>query len=185
MRKIPLLVVACALSLCVAAQTNDRAYNFPVRPGTPAWKTFTTHAQMLEATKLPPAVVSNLTTSALVETCFGYPLLSDMAAFNSLQQGLDAVASRFNGLQELLARRDAAAHLLRKYRQLISTDVNALPTLIKRGELSFHLAVVELLLSQRQVLANIDRRTALQLESVKQEARKFRAAHADVIGTWH
>lgn len=185
MRKIPSLVVALALCLCVAAQTNDRKYNFPIRPGSETWKKFTTHEQMLEATKIPPAVLSNLTTAALVETCFEYPLLSDMAAFNSLQQGLEAVASRFNGLQELLTRRDASAQLLRKYRQLISTDVNALPSLIKKGQLSFHLAVVELLLSQRQVLANLDRRTALQMESVKQDARKFRAAHADVIGTWH
>ena len=50
---------------------------------------------------------SKMTTEALVETVLNYPYLSDIYAFNTLQQGIASVSAGFPALPELLSRPDA------------------------------------------------------------------------------
>jgi len=94
---------------------ND-AYDFPVKPGTEEWKTFQTHNEMLKACQIPERILNNMSTAALVETVLNYPLLLDMMAYNNIQYGFDQVASRFNGLQELLNREDNGTEIKTRYR---------------------------------------------------------------------
>ncbi len=51
----------------------------------------------------------------MVSTVLDYPLLLDALAFNNVQEGFELVASRFNGLTELIRRPDAGAALLNRY----------------------------------------------------------------------
>ena len=45
-----------------------------------------------------------MTTEALVETVLNYPYLSDIYAFNTLQQGIASVSAGVPALPELLSR---------------------------------------------------------------------------------
>jgi len=101
-----------ALSFRTAAVNNysvDTPYTYPVVPGTDAWAALETRADMAEACMIPEELLSEMTTSALLETVLNYPLLADIMAFNSAEQGVERVASGFNGLQELLLRNDLQA----------------------------------------------------------------------------
>jgi len=95
--------------------SHSQAYNYPVLPGTEAWRKLKTHDEMVFVTSIPENTLSAIKTSDLVETCFSYPLLLDLLAFNSIKAGFESVLSKFNGFQELKKRNDAGINLLEAY----------------------------------------------------------------------
>ena len=86
-------------------------------------------AVKVEASQIPADILNILTTSALVETVLNFPLMVNMYAFNTRQQGYNAVYGAFNGLQEL-AKRDDAIFELEQYKTKLqlsdSTDSKAI-----------------------------------------------------------
>lgn len=131
-------------------------YDFPVRPGSEAWNAAKSHQEMVEITQIPGEVLGSMSTRDLVRTVLDYPLLAEILAFDSPQRGFDVVASRFNGLQELLSRPDVGTELLTQYR---SRDAAGIPTkwvLERQGRHSFEIFYLELLLAQEPVLERFD-----------------------------
>lgn len=63
--------------------------------------------------EIDPGIVKDMATMPLVETVLAYPFLSDMYAYSDpvggkgVLAGVEAVASRFGALDELLSRQDA------------------------------------------------------------------------------
>lgn len=92
------------------AQNKELPYEFPVKPGTPEWK-FSSPEIMYKTCEIPKDELSTIGTRALVITCINYPLFGLMNAFNSPQAGFEAVKQKFNGLNELLGRKDAGTAL--------------------------------------------------------------------------
>ncbi|MBO9561696.1 MAG: hypothetical protein J7621_02945 [Niastella sp.] len=181
-KKILILLIWQATALLATAQKiTDNKYVFPVKPGSAAWRAFTTHKQMEEATQLPQNVLTSLTTKALLETCLDYPLLIDMMAYNTPQKGLEAVARNFNGLQELIKRNDVATHLANVYQQLITTDINKLSALSDKGKLSFQLSFIEILFGQKPVLGKIDKGAISSLKTHITRALAYKTSHSDVF----
>jgi len=137
-----------------AASASD-AYDYPIKPGTDGWKAFTTHDEMLEACQIPEDILKNMSTKALVETVLEYPLYGDMRAYDSMQQGFEAVASQFNGLPELLNRKDAGTELLGIYSKMNPQDIEENWGDIQKGAYTFSIANVEILLAQNKILDNL------------------------------
>lgn len=181
-KKILILLVWQATALLATAQKlTDNKYVFPVTPGSAAWRAFTTHKQMEEATQIPQNKLTGLTTKALLETCLDYPLLIDMMAFNTPQKGVETVIHKFNGLQELIKRNDVATHLANVYQQLITTDINKLSTLSDKGKLSFQLSFIEILFGQKPVLGKVDKSTISNLKTHITRALAYKTSHSDVF----
>ncbi len=110
------LIFFSLLSLIVAFSgcyrlSADEPYNFPVKPGTPEWKTLGSHTAMTAVCQVPGARLHVMTTRALIITVLEYPLDGDILAYNFPQEGVDAIARDFNGLPELYTRKDAGAEL--------------------------------------------------------------------------
>jgi hypothetical protein len=116
-----------------SSNTSD-AYDFPIKPGTDAWRAFNSHQEMLNACQIPESILQNMSTSGLVETVMNYPLLSDMLAFDNIQEGFNSVASSFNGLSTLLQRNDAGTVLLTKYRVMDPAAIPGNWTDLQKGE---------------------------------------------------
>lgn len=158
----------------IPKNTND-AYDFPVKPGMEEWKAFTNPDEKVIACQIPESLLGKMSTAGLVETVINYPLYWDMLGSNSgLQQGFNAVAVRFNGLQELLKRKDAGAELLTRYSGMNpigfrdSTDEEI-------GEHLFQCYSVEILFAQAAIRANLTeaQRQMLQKELLaKYELKK-------------
>lgn len=148
-------------------------YEYPVKPGTPAWATLTSHDEMLEASQLPTEALQ-LGTDALVTTVLNYPLFSDYRAHDNLQQGFNRMAAAFNGLVELLARRDAGAKLLARYRAFDPLALDQSWSLEQKGAYVFAMGDMEFLLAQEPILATLsaDERTALLAESLDKASAK-------------
>jgi len=150
-----------------AASAND-AYDYPIKPGTEEWKAFETHDAMLKACQIPESTLKSMSTKGLVETVLEYPLFGDIMAYDSIQQGFEAVASRFNGLSELLNRKDAGTELLAIYSKMNPQDIEENWGDIQKGAYAVSIANVEILLAQNKILDNLNK---IQLENLIVEAR--------------
>jgi len=113
-----LLIIAIVIGVIPAtdaSQAITKPYDFPIRPGTDAWRAFTTHVEMVEACQIPEDVLVRMTTEALVKTVSTYPLAIDIMAFDTNDVGVRQVIENFNGLQELLVRADVGERILDHY----------------------------------------------------------------------
>lgn len=149
------------------------AYNYPIRPGTYAWRAFTDHQQMVDACQIPDSALMAMSTKGLVKSIIDYPLLGDMGAYDSMAQGLEAVTSHFNGLSELFQRSDAGTELLSVYQSLDLKKVdNKNWAGIQKGAYLVLISEVETMLAQEAVLNSLDD------EEVKSLATEASAKHA-------
>lgn len=148
------LILALTLFISIGlANANDNDpntsvagfYNFPVKSGTVEWKKFTTREEKIKATQIPDKTLKKLSTEALVETVLNYPLRADFLAFDTYEKGFNAVLSNFNGLAELVNRKDAGTMLLQKYKQL---NQNAA---VSSDDDTIKLMITEALLSQTEI----------------------------------
>jgi hypothetical protein len=91
-----------------------------------------------------------------------------MMAYNSIQQGFEVVAARFNGLSELFNRKDAGTELIAIYRTMNPQDIKENWGDIQKGAYAVIIANVEILLAQNKILDNL---TEIQLGDLLVEAR--------------
>lgn len=167
---VVLTVLAIALlrpGTGVAGQSPDTgptdAYDFPIKPGTPEWAALNSHEEMLRVCQVPESVLQDMSTEGLIETCLNYPLYGDMMCYNSFQQGFERVASRFNGLRELLKREDVGTKLLAKYRKMDPSAIEESWTLLQKGQYIAGFSYIELLLAQDAVLSSLTEAERLDL----------------------
>ena len=164
---------------------TDRAadeYDFPVKPGTAKWRKFKTHDQMLRATQIPQDVLTGMSTRGLVQTVLNYPLFGDFLAYNSLQDGFNNMAVSFNGLPELLSRRDAGMELLARYRAMNPAAIEDNWSLDRQGEYDLSFTYIETLLAQDSILASITDTERQNLLSVLVEKLGLKQEQGDVFG---
>jgi len=161
-----------------AASAGD-GYDYPIKAGTDAWRTFATHDAMLQACQIPEDILKSMSTKGLAETVLEYPLLGDMMAYNTIQQGFDAVASQFNGLPELLNRKDAGTELLAMYSRMDPQAIGENWGDVQKGAYGSSIANVEILLAQDQILDSL---SGIQLGNLIAEARsKYTAKQQSAI----
>ena len=92
-----------------------KSWDYPIKPGTEAWVQLKTHEAMVNACQIPDNILSSLSTKALTDICLQYPLLSNILAFNDLNDGINTLFDEFNGVRELFEREEASKELLDRY----------------------------------------------------------------------
>lgn len=125
---INIVFAALTTMFCLGSSSvSAQAWDYPVKPGQKEWEQFTTHSEMVQACQIPNDVLKLISTQDLLKLCLNYPLQFDFYAYNTVDEGLRAVLSQFNGLQELISRPNCFEVLVNNY----STELHALPL---RGE---------------------------------------------------
>ncbi|MCI3926841.1 hypothetical protein MO973_42390 [Paenibacillus sp. TRM 82003] len=113
-------VMVCALSVNafteagVAPAQDHAGHLYNVTTADKQWDDFASKSQMLEATRISDGVLKGLSTERLVEAVLSYPLLVNIYAYDSYQQGLKALAKDSDAFRELLKRADAGEKLLQQ-----------------------------------------------------------------------
>jgi hypothetical protein len=159
------------------AENINTPYDFPVKPGTPAWKAFHTHAEKINACQIPDSILQHLSTKALITTCLNYPLNIDMFCYDDFQIGFQAVSSNFNGLMELLKRADISKELLPAYEKTKDADLPPRESVSQAGKYMR----MEMLLAQPEVIGSFDTLDAMRL--LRECWKKFskKASRPDVF----
>jgi len=170
MNKI-LLLIFLSFGVRSFAQTRTTPYDFPIKPGTLEWKKLKSGKEMAEACSIPNSILKTLTTEALVKTSLSYPLLNEVFYANNLQKGIEGVIKNFNGLSELLKRKDAGAELFKIYKTKSVTNLNENLNEVEQGLFTLDFTYLELLLSQPQILNTLSSKE--RIEIVKEAIVKY------------
>ena len=143
---------------------ND-AYDFPVKPGTAEWKALNIQ-ERLKVCQIPEPLLKKISTAGLIGTVLNYPFYwaNILTANSGLQQAFSDMAAYFNGIQELLARKDAGSELLLKYRSIPPPKKEA--TDMEIGDYLFYCYSFEILFAQDVIRAGL---TEAQLKAMKKE----------------
>jgi hypothetical protein len=150
------------VALSGSAENIDTPYDFPIKPGTPAWKALDNHIEKINASQIPEFILQLMNTEALIKTCLNYPLYLDMFAFDYKQTGFQLVASSFNGLRELLERKDIGRKILPIY--------EAMGDSVERARRHMY---IEMLLAQPEVISALDSDGKIRL--LRENMKKFSA----------
>ncbi|MDR2126331.1 MAG: hypothetical protein LBP63_05845 [Prevotellaceae bacterium] len=173
-KKIIILTLFLFTVYIVAAQEKEPVWDYPVKPGSEEWAAFKSTEDMYKAVSIPEDVIKKMDTESLVQICLNYPALPTVFLFNSPQDGFDNFYIHFNGIQELMVRKDAGEFLLKKYSALSLQDFNILWTLEKQGEFVHKYYYIELILAQPKILQSLksDYRKLLLKEAIKKFEEK-------------
>lgn len=137
-------------SSTVTKYSDSTPYQYPIVPGTEAWKSFTTVDQMVEACQIPAIKLENMTTEALLETVLDYPLLLHYNAYDSIEESVKIIGASFNGFRELFSRTDVTSTLLNKYStSYVAQEINSENC---TPELFFESSTVEFLLASNEII---------------------------------
>ena len=134
----------------VSAQTTERTWNYPVKPGSGEWKQLQSNEEMVNACQIPEHLLSSLSTEKLTELCLQYPLIYDVFAFDNINNGLDKLYSDFNGIRELYKRKNVSDFLINQYIQKMQTFsfLDEKSTEYEKGKFIVDVSLLEVLLSR-------------------------------------
>lgn len=117
-------------------------------------------SERLKNYQIPKSNLKIMTTEELIETILNYPLLVDLYAYDTYQQGFKAVSKSFNGLEELVLRKDVALKLLAKYK-----DMEVIKDATKVTSRQFlKLSYMEILLGQDEILSKFNKTETADLQ---------------------
>ena len=134
MKKI--LILSCVLAygwIVQAQQTSE--WNYPILPGTEEWKTLGCKSERVKACQIPESILHQIDTKELIELCLSYPYVKDIYAFTDLSNGIEALCLNFNGMRELITRKDAFNELKDLYQNELNKQSDLLNNnIIKTSE---------------------------------------------------
>lgn len=102
----------------------DDSYNYPLRPGMTEWGTLLTTEDKIAACQIPLEIVEKMSTPALIQAIWEYPLLSIRGSCKYNVEFATLQSLNNNTYTELLIRKDTGLEL---FKRLVSMDVLAHP----------------------------------------------------------
>jgi hypothetical protein len=148
--------------LLMQAQSLDSVYNFPIRPGTKEWSNLNTEEQRIRAMQIPDNLLKQMSTECLIKTCINYPAFVHFSAFDDRQKGIQYVIDSFNGLKELLNRKDAPLELIKIYSSMDKADISFPDKKINKRYGSIRSCYFEMILTQDAIIDKMDENTRLE-----------------------
>jgi hypothetical protein len=148
-------------------QEKKPVWDYPVKPGTAEWKAYNSPEEIYTALQVPENILKRIDTESLVQICLDYPATTIFHVCNTPQQGFEEFRKQFNGIRELMSRKDAASFLLKKYASMSLDGFNPLWTLENQGSFVLGFYYMELFLVQVLSSLNESERGILLQESVK------------------
>jgi len=153
MKKL-LLLTLLFFSFSVYSQ-EKKTWDYPVKPGSEKWASFTSGQQMLEACQIPKEVLAIISTKELAEICLNYPLLNDYIYVNDARNGISMKIEMFNGLKELSERKDCFQELFNIYKNYpILTQIQNKDS--KDYHVPYKLPFLELLIADDAIIKKLD-----------------------------
>ena len=150
MKKIILLLLI-TVPIIISAQEKV-IWDYPVKPGSEEWNSLKNRTERLNAMQIPPDILSKMETEELVIICINYPAALHYGTYTNEYEGVGEIIKGFNGLQELLNRKDACKYLTKIYQNSVTEGLLIKDVRINKRFWPLKFRYIELLLSQDQVI---------------------------------
>ena len=174
-----LFILFCVLAINMYSQP----YNFPIRPGDEEWKQFKNSEEMYLACQIPKGLLKSMSTKDLVTTCLNYPLISTLFAYDDLQTGFNALTKKFNGIQELISRKDSGTELINVYSKMSPNNYNSEWTDEQKGNFTFEFSYIETFLAQKVILSTLTFAEKKYLVKLCTDKYNSKQKHISIFGT--
>ena len=117
-----ILFLLAGAALFVFLRKPVSHYEYPVTPDSPQWRELTSHAQMVEACRIPSGTLDKMTDEALCKAVVEYPLIADIFANPVMDKewSKQVLETRCDAFTELKAR--DSLNVLRDYLSGIQGD---------------------------------------------------------------
>jgi hypothetical protein len=122
--------------------------------GSEEWKSLSIEQQK-KSLQIPVEKLKEMSSAELIQAYLNFPLTPVIDAHNNKQKGFQIIYDEFNGLRELMDREDAATSLIKFYQELKPDEYEESWDLVKKGEFTFRIAYVELLLGQDVIIGKL------------------------------
>ncbi len=156
MKKYIIISILCISILTIvfsqAIFAKKNAWKYSIRPDTSEWKMLDTMEKIINTQQIPEDTLKAMTTQEVFEAWMDLPGRLEVLAFNSIQEGIDETAKRYNVLRELLQRKDAGEIILSYYGSINPEDVATKENDLDKGKFITDMAFVEIILSQTQII---------------------------------
>jgi hypothetical protein len=179
MKKKGLLLGFMLLACAAFAQQSNTPYEFPVKPGSTQWQSFKTVEDMYAACQIPPNVLTRLSTTALIQTCLQYPAWTTLLIHTTPQLGFEEWKRNFNGIVELMKRRDAPARMVEYYKSVDIKGHTRLKTDLEKGDYTFLIMRVDAMIVQDEIIGNMN--SALKRQLLNRSLANYNAVTADEL----
>ncbi len=126
-----LVILLLALSSIFMPEQSFGQFKYPFSPEDKEWNSFPNANERKAALAIPNDSLKGIKTSELLTLCLDYPYLTDFYAYNSSEEGLNALMSEFNGFKELIGRQDLKPCLIDEVETVNKTLTSTKRTAIK------------------------------------------------------
>lgn len=168
----------------VYAQVEQFTYPPTVYYHEEEWNALTREEQ-LAVLQIPEHLLPHLSTSTLIQAYLDYPFIV-IWGFDNKQDGFNRTVERFNGLQEVLVRKDALAEAVTYYEAMDPGGYDPSWPILQRGKFKFRFLHMAILLAQEPLLQGLNPSDLQSLLSVlmgKLNAAKNFSLYDDSIMT--
>ncbi|MDR0575811.1 MAG: hypothetical protein LBG96_17620 [Tannerella sp.] len=157
------------ISVAVMGQEKKTVWDYPVKPGMKEWQDCNSPEEIYEMLQVPEDILKKIDTKSLIQICLNYPAPTIFYIFNTPQQGFEGFYRQFNGIRELMSRKDAGYFLIEKYADMSLDGFSPLWTLENQGAYINKFYYIELFLVQPVILNLLSKseRKVLLIESLK------------------
>jgi hypothetical protein len=141
-----------ALLPCLVLAQNQLKWDYPVKPGTEAWKALKNPAERQAACQVDVSVLKSLPTEDLIYICMEHPFFSSYVVYDSPTEGLQWSVGEFNGYSELISRPDAMKSLAEVYQKEDFGKIKTLADSVQMGSYSLKWIGLELVMANDQLI---------------------------------
>jgi len=179
---LPIFLMLVYSSFVTGQEIPADPYDFPIKRGDDNWNKLEDYQAKRDACQIPLGRLSSISTEALIETYLNYPILGDLMVFPTPQMGVEKLKENFNGANELMKRQDLGKKLIEKYQSMSPKSLNPNWSLIEKGDYSFRMMAIEILLAQESVLSSLDPSDRNQLMNLAYENLHEKMKNQEVFG---
>jgi len=148
----------------------DDSYNYPVYPGTKEWESLSSGDEMLKACQIPEKTTKAMSTQALIQAIWEYPLVYEVFHRYQYQRDFEALFFQNNAYIELCKRKDAGKALLTRMEAVDPLSVDRV------------LKILDLLIAQNVFASQLntnEKRTVIEIGLRTDELRQQQISLAD------
>lgn len=142
---------------CSSIEGCADAYVYSVDKNSEKFKSLSSQ-EKINVSQIPVSQLKNISTQGLIESVLNNPLYMEIYLSSSThQRGFDGVRKNFNGLKELLLKKDLAIELINRYIQMNpACKTNDWPSINGKGtSKNYSFSMIELLIAQKEVVTQL------------------------------
>lgn len=174
-------IIMSSTVLPVMAEENTETssgFEYSLKPGMEEWGQLN-HGERVLASQIPEEELAQMSTDELVTAVLDYPCFIDMIFYDTYQEGFEAVRDNFNGLQELLSRKDSGEYLLEIYKNVNLCQVLSIDNEDEKFDESLDLLYLETILAQPEITETLSDQNLAELETLVENNYEIQVENED------